>query len=261
MRSSPRDGLMTTTVPPPSARRGRLRRGRVVLRNRIPTWPRPTSSDSMRRASAATCPHVEPVAVVLDRGRVGLQIQHVGDAPAERMSGHQRSLGVGLSPGERRGEFGLSERISQPGVDQVLLHAPRGRACPATPRSPSRCPGSPTAVWPRSPPRSRGRAPRADRRRPPPTPGRSAARCRRSRVRRCPSTRFAASRPDRRGASGRSAPSAHTSPALTCESKNVASSRADDDVGFVDEVERARGAHALHGAHDGLPHLLPLRAQ
>ena len=36
---------------------------------------------------------------------------------------------------------------------------------------------------------------------------------------------------------------------------------ADDDVGFVDEVERARGADALHRAHDRLPHLLPLRAQ
>ena len=36
---------------------------------------------------------------------------------------------------------------------------------------------------------------------------------------------------------------------------------ADDDVGLVHEVEGAGGAHALHGADDRLPHLLPLRAE
>ncbi len=43
------------------------------------------------------------------------------------------------------------------------------------------------------------------------------------------------------------------------EERRVA--RAEDDVGLVDEVLAAAGAHAVHGGDDGLPALVMLRAE
>ena len=103
--------------------------------------------------------------------------------------------------------------------------SPHGRACPVTPRSPSRCPGSPTVVWPRSSPRSRGRAPRA--RSAATTSVTSPIRSAVSALTRSSlpinAIRSVSPRPTRRIRPIGS--SAHTRPALTWESKNVASSR------------------------------------
>ena len=55
----------------------------------------------MRRAVSAICPHDSHRPSYSIAGASGLQVQDVGDAPAEWMVGHHRILGVAASPSER----------------------------------------------------------------------------------------------------------------------------------------------------------------
>ncbi len=64
-----------------------------LLRNTMPTWPRSPTTASIRRASVARSPYVDHRAVAFDRGRVGCEVEYVGDPSAQRVIGHHRIRG------------------------------------------------------------------------------------------------------------------------------------------------------------------------
>ena len=214
----------------------------------------------MRCADAASWLHVSQARRTRAPDRLAADVEHVSDAPAEGMFGHQRILGSAC----RRG-LGRRVRPARAGFPTWCRSgsAPSrpGRACRVIPRSPSRCPGSLSVVWPRSPSaiswaRAHSSLARDDL-------GHQLIRSAVSALTRSSlpinAIRSVSPRPTRRispiGSSARHQARAD----VGVEERRVL--RADHDVGLVDEVERARGAHALHRAHDRLPHLLPLGAE
>ena len=202
-----------------------------------------------------------PAPFELDRRRGGIEGQHRGDALAERVRGvaHQRILRR-ASRLRRARRLGLADRVAEPRVDQPLLHRGAVRPVERLPDRAHRALGGGgrlardagrDLVRPRPELVARddlGHQPDAQRRL-----GRDALVVAGERD----AERLAEADPAHEA--DRLERRHHAVRHVRVEEGRVR--RADDDVGLVDEVERARGAHALHGADDRLPDLLPLRAQ
>ena len=190
-------------------------------------------------------------------GASGANAQHLGDPSTERML-HQRILG---GRGRRSAvELGLPEGVAEPGVDQALVQGGAVRLV-------QRLPDGPHGAL-----RGRRRLGR-DRRRDlvgarPQLVAVDDLGHQADAQRRVGADPFVVAgqrhsqglaQPDPAHQADRLERRHHAGGDVRVEERGVG--RADHDVGFVDEVERAGGAHALHRAHHGLPHLLPLGAE
>ncbi len=80
VRSSPRDGLMTTTVPPAASTPSNAATWAGSLRSMIPTRRRGRTTAAIRRAERRDLPQVNHSPSYSIAGAAGSQVENVGDA-------------------------------------------------------------------------------------------------------------------------------------------------------------------------------------